>query len=64
MGMIDKHSPSREADIEPLFIAFEGTTRLAKGPLATAAVAAKHAHERGAIAAVLVFDGRTGDVVK
>ncbi|MBV8684540.1 MAG: DUF2239 family protein [Caulobacteraceae bacterium] len=45
------------------FIAFEGSTRLARGSLAEAAIAAWRAHQRGPDRPVLVFDGETGAVV-
>lgn len=46
-----------------VFIAFEGPSRLSRGSLAEAAVAAWRAHQRGSQAPVLVFDGETGAVV-
>ena len=47
----------------PLFIAFEGSTRLVRGSLAEAAVAAARAHSQGPSGPVLVFDGESGAIV-
>lgn len=44
------------------FVAFAGATRVAAGPLAEAAVAAKRALARNSSASVLVFDATTGAV--
>lgn len=59
-----RSTSSPEADERaPIFIAFEGPARLARGSLAVAAVAAWRAHRRGSRGPVLVFDGETGAVV-
>ena len=58
-------SPPSEDTVEPspIFIVFEGSKRLVRGSLAEAAAAAWRAHRREPQRSVLVFDGRTGEVV-
>lgn len=53
----EAHEPSSD------FIVFEGSARLARGSLAEAAIAAWRAQQMGSQSPVLVFDGRTGEVV-
>jgi len=56
--------PNSETEGQPpAFIGFEGVTRLARGSLDEAALAAWRAHERGPRGPVLVFDATTGEVI-